>query len=224
MAILIPKIIHYIWLGKRAMHPLMDQWREGWARLHPDWEIKIWTEGSDVGELTDGSQAMRSQHRHMLERCCHLSQRSNIWRYELIEQFGGLYLDTDFEPIRCIEPIIKDKSAFAGRAYTCYKETGVKLEIGCSLIGSVPHHPWLRELSFFIDSQDPSANGSLGFGYFTQITNRHCEVHLFEPDVFYSTRNDDQGKYKPLVPPSAYAVHRWSNNWFHNGFYPLSAP
>jgi mannosyltransferase OCH1-like enzyme len=217
----IPKIIHYIWLGERPMHPLMDQWREGWGRLHPGWDIKIWTGGRDIGELVTGSQVAKSRYPHLLKRCCHLSQRSNIWRYEIIEQFGGLYLDTDFEPIKCIESIIEDKSAFAGKAYTCHGETGIQIQTGCALIGSTPHHPWLREMVFSIEGQDPSARGSLGVGYFTQITSRHPEVHLFEPDIFYSTRNDDQGRYKPPVPHAAYAVHRWSNNWFPNGFAPL---
>lgn len=221
---LIPKIIHYIWLGGRAMHPLMIQWREGWGKLHPGWDIKVWTEGRDIEELVAGSLIAKSRYPHLLKRCCHLSQRSNIWRYEIIEQFGGLYLDTDFEPIKRIEPLIENTPSFAGQAYTCYKETGVKLEIGCSLIGAMPHHPWLQHLTNNIEERDPTIHGSLGFGYFTQITKQHPEVHLFEPDVFYSTRNDDQGRYKPLVPLAAYAVHRWSNNWFHNGFYPLSAP
>jgi mannosyltransferase OCH1-like enzyme len=227
MPILIPRIIHYVWLGNKPMHPLMIQWRKDWQKLHPGWEIKVWAEGPIIGELVDGSHVLKSHFPHMLERCCHLSQRSNIWRYELIEQLGGLYLDPDFEPVKCIEPIIKDMPAFAGQALTSYTEAGTrrtKIEVGCSLIGSVPHHPWAQDLRDSLENRDSSVSRSLGFGYFTEITSRHPEVHLFEPDTFYSTKYDDQGRYKPAIPSSSYAVHRWSSNWFPNGFKPIRQP
>ena len=34
---LVPKVIHYIWLGSKPMHPLMVAWRKKWAELHPTW-------------------------------------------------------------------------------------------------------------------------------------------------------------------------------------------
>lgn len=218
---LIPKTIHYVWLGRKPMHPLMDQWREGWARLHPNWDIKIWTEGTDDSELTNGSQTMRSLHPHMLEKCCHLSQRSNIWRYEIVEQFGGLYLDTDFEPSRNVEPLIEDKAVFAGK-YHWIESSKQVMKASCALIGSVPHHPWLKDLVMNLEIKNPKQHGSLGNSYFTSITSQHPEVFLFEPHIFYPVRWDETDRYASPIPKTAYAVHRWSSRWFRQGFAPLA--
>ena len=219
----IPHVIHYIWLGDKPMHPLMIQWREEWRRLHPHWTIRMWTEGGSIEKLVNGSEILESRHPSKLQRCCHLSQRSNIWRYELLEQLGGLYLDTDMEPLKCIEPLIEGMTSFAGQCLT-NTTLGMITETGCALIGCVPHHPWLEDLVEGIDTRDVTKNTALGVPYFTEITAQHGEVNLFPPDVFYSYRWDEPGRYKALIPEAAYAVHRWSSKWFPQGFVPLKMP
>jgi mannosyltransferase OCH1-like enzyme len=217
----IPKVIHYIWLGQKPMHPLMIEWREGWRRLHPSWAIQMWTEGKSIDELVSGHLILRSQYAEKLQRCCHLSQRSNIWRYELLAQLGGLYLDADFEPLRSIDTLTNGMTSFAGQCLT-NTTAGIINEIGCALIGCVPHHPWLEDLVTNIKTRDPTISTSLGVPYFTEITAQHTEVNLFPPDVFYSCRWDEPGKYKPAIPPIAHAVHRWSSKWFPQGFAKIS--
>lgn len=223
---LIPKTIHYIWLGREPMPPLMNEWRERWAFLHPSWEIKIWNETDRLDQLTDGNGTIKCQHSTYLSKCPTLSKRSDVWRYNLLEQLGGLYLDTDFEPIKCIEEITFDKKAFAGKcqikhSWTQEKPEGkIKTEVGCALIGTTPHHPWMKELVDNIESCDPVEQLSLAFPYLTKITKHHPEVHLFESDVFYPIRWDqlrENSQYKQPVPKSTYAVHQWSSNWFPNG-------
>jgi len=200
------------------MPPLMCQWRVKWGTLHPGWKINVWSEApGHIELLTCKWEMFASQYPRQLRKCCHLSQRSNIWRYELIERFGGLYLDADFEPIKNIEDLIDSKEAFAGKSTVNYPE-GSKIEAACSLIGSTPHHPWTRDLVEHVKTRDPAMSRSLGFSYFHEITSRHPEVVLFEPDVFYSQRWEQPGHYKPIPPKSAYAVHRWSSKWFPEGF------
>ena len=204
------------------MPPLMRQWRKEWASLHPGWTMKLWSEWQGrVTSLTCDGDILNSSFPKLIQKCCHLSQQSNIWRYELIERFGGLYLDTDFEPIKNLEPLIDNKIAFAGLIHSCYPE-GTKIEISCGLMGCPPHHPWAQDLTRNIETRDPSITLSLGVTYSHEITSRHPEVHLFEPDVFYSHRYNQPARYKPPVPPTAYAVHRWSSKWFPSGFKPLN--
>jgi mannosyltransferase OCH1-like enzyme len=222
MSILIPKVIHYIWLGEKPMHPLMIQWRHGWESLHPGWEVKIWSETPGrTASLTCRHETLDSSFPELLRDSCHLSQRSNVWRYELICRLGGLYLDTDFEPLRCIEPLIGGLEAFAGR---CHVANSTGTAIGCAMFGCIPHHSWTRDLIENMTSRDPRISMSLGSRYFCEITSRHPEVHLFAPDVFYSQRCEQPGHYKPPIPDTTYAIHRWSSKWFPDGFKPLTTP
>jgi mannosyltransferase OCH1-like enzyme len=220
MSILIPKTIHYVWLGGKPMRPLMVQWRRRWESLHPGWEVKIWSETlGRPASLTCRHETLDSSFPGLLRDSCHLSQRSNVWRYELLHQLGGLYLDTDFEPLRCIEPLIGGLEAFAGR---CHVANSTDTAIGCAMFGCTARHPWTGDLIENMPSRDSRISLSLGSRYFGEITSRHPEVHLFEPDVFYSQRCEQPGHYKPPIPAGAYAIHRWSSKWFPDGFKPLA--
>jgi mannosyltransferase OCH1-like enzyme len=235
-SILIPKIIHYIWLGQKPMPPLMNQWRAKWAFLHPSWTIKVWKEmpGLPNTQLMCGNEILKCRHPIYLMKCPTLAKRSDVWRYDLLEQHGGLYLDTDYEPIKCIEEIISGKTAFAGQCITRHGWTEndpigkFKTEIGCSLIGSSPHHPWMRDLFENIEKQDPIHQLSLAFPYITEITSRHPEVHLFSPDTFYPVRWDQYANTHSLCkihpPKTSYAIHQWSSTWFPSGLKPLPQP
>ena len=126
------------------MHPLMSLWREGWSSLHPNWTMKLWSEcRGQVTALECNGEILDSSFPTQLQGSCNLSQRTNIWRYELLERFGGLYLDTDFEPVKNIEPIIKSSESFAGLGLSFYPgET--QMRANCALIGCTPHHPWTQ--------------------------------------------------------------------------------
>ena len=234
MTTMIPKAIHYIWLGEMPMHPLMIEWRERWASLHPSWTIEVWKEIGRPDRLASGCKTVESRHPAYLKKCPTLAKRSDVWRYDLLEQLGGLYLDADFEPLRNIEPIVEGKEAFAGKCWTMcdWSEKNphgkIVLEVGCSLIGATAHHPWLRDLESHIEKQSPARHLSLAFPYITKISARHPEIHLFEPDIFYPMRWDEgrqssrnQTPCKAPMPAKTYAVHQWSSNWFENGLKPL---
>jgi mannosyltransferase OCH1-like enzyme len=230
----IPKALHYVWLGKNPLHPIMKQWQDKWARLHPGWKIRVWREHQDLPPhmLVDADQVLECRIPSYLEACPTYAKRSDVWRYEILEQLGGVYLDTDFEPVRCIEPIVQDVDAFAGLCETRYDWSKVdpdgktKVEVGCSIMGSTPHHPWLRELVSLTPERDPEAQLSLAFPFLTEVTARHPDVLLFPPVVFYPVAWDKYatGGKRSLrreAPPSeTYAIHQWSSNWFDEGLRP----
>ena len=235
---LIPKVLHYVWLGRQSMHPLMDEWRERWASLHPGWEVKVWRESPDLPPhlLACGDQLLECRHPAYLASCPTYSKRSDVWRYDILEQLGGVYLDTDFEPIKCLEPILKGVRAFAGLVETRYgwsddlHDGKVKIEVGCSLVGTVPHSPLARDLVEGIPRQDAQAQLSLAFPYLTEVVARHKDaVRLFSPDVFYPVTWDRyalggrKSLRKEALSEATYAVHRWSSCWFSNSLKKLDA-
>jgi mannosyltransferase OCH1-like enzyme len=234
--ILIPKILHYVWLGTKPMHPLMIEWREKWQRLHPDWIIKVWRQIEGCKEhflRCEDGQVIECRVPEYLARCPTFAKRSDVWRYEILEQLGGIYLDTDFEPVKNLEPLLDETTAFAGLCKTLYgwydhcPEGKTKIEVGCSIMGCVPHHPWLRELVRRTPGQDPKAQLALAFPFLTEVTGRHPDVKLFESTVFYPVTWDKyalggrRALHKEIIPETTYAVHRWSSSWFANGLTPI---
>jgi mannosyltransferase OCH1-like enzyme len=203
----IPRIFHQIWLGNEPMPSKLSAWGKAWKSMHKNWEIWLWKRHTDK-EIESNGVRFTVRHPEMLERACHLSQMSNILRYELLEHFGGVYLDTDMEPIRTIESLLSDISAFAPNMHT-FRDGHVRLRLGCAIFGVVPGHPWARDLVAKLSTINPSVHGSLGSKYFAQVTGDHPEVMTFEPHVFYATDRTNK---------ESYAIHHFSSKWWPGSF------
>ena len=86
---MIPKIIHYCWFGKGLMPQSQKNCIKGWQRLMPDYKIMRWDESTfDLGK-------------HPLAQCACNAKRyalaSDVCRYNVLAEYGGIYLDTDVE-------------------------------------------------------------------------------------------------------------------------------
>jgi mannosyltransferase OCH1-like enzyme len=233
---LIPKVLHYVWLGSRPMHPLMLSWQERWRALHPGWTVKVWHDVPDLPAhlLRCHDEIVECRCPSYLLACPTPAKRSDVWRYEILEQHGGIYLDTDFEPVKCLDPLLEGVRAFAGLCQTKYHWSDdcpdglTKTEIACSIMGATPHHPWIQDLVERTPHQDPIAQLSLAFPFLTDVTGHHPDVVLYDPVVFYPVPWDRYalGGRRTLrrepVPDQTYAIHRWSSNWFAAGLSPIT--
>ena len=70
---------------------------DGWRRQYPDWEYRLWTD-SDVKGLKLECESIISQ------SAC-MGQKSDLLRVEILKQFGGLYVDCDYESLRPLDDI-----------------------------------------------------------------------------------------------------------------------
>ena len=114
-------------------------WQKTWTALNPDWEWKLWTEDN----LPD------SRWPDLVKQSHGYSQMSNIYRYEILLREGGVYVDTDCECSKPIEPLISDCEAFVVRTKRPY------VKIGCGTIGGVAGHPLFHKLVERLNLVDP---------------------------------------------------------------------
>src|SRR4051812_34010104 len=87
------------------MPPEHVEWSRTWGDLHPEWEIRLWTEET----LPRGCRRQE-----VYERLRHPAERSDILRIEVLERFGGVYVDTDFECLRPLDPLLGGVDFFLG--------------------------------------------------------------------------------------------------------------
>lgn len=84
---MIPKIIHYVWLGGGAKTPSVKRCIASWHKVMPDYEIKEWNESNfDINSVIWVKEAIQKKK---------WSLASDYIRHYAIYTEGGIYMDTD---------------------------------------------------------------------------------------------------------------------------------
>jgi len=192
---MIPRVIHRVWLGSDPMPEEFEHYGETWKQHHPDWEMRLWTD-SNLPEL---------RFPEAFERCRNHGERSDVLRSELLARFGGLYVDTDVECRRPIEPLIGDATAFCA-----WVRPG---RIGSAVLGAVPGHPAIDRLLTEMQSRVGEGNQiEATVGLLTDVLSEAPDVEVFDSDTFYPyhpRHNPANGREFP----DAYAIHHWGLTW-----------
>jgi mannosyltransferase OCH1-like enzyme len=205
----IPKKIHQIWLGSELPKEYHG-YTESWKKFHPDWEYKLWRD-SDVKNFP---MIRRTEY----DNATNQGMKSDILRYEILKQFGGLYIDTDFE---CLKPF--DDLMYLDFFTSLSYDLEMQLYIG--LIASVPNHPVINEC---IDSLTTSYRGdsskvimsNTGPYHFTKcflskVREDDKGIIAFPMDFFYPLPNTKRDTLVPYIytKPFSYAIHHWAISW-----------
>lgn len=193
---MIPRVIHRVWLGSDEMPEEFRHYGETWERHHPEWEMRLWTD-SNLPEL---------RFPEAFDRCRNHGERSDVLRSELLARFGGLYVDTDVECKRPIEPLIGDASAFCA-----WVRPG---RIGSAVLGATPGHPAIETLLTEMQSRVGKGNQiEATVGLLTEVLSAAPDVTVFDSDTFYPYHP----RHNPADPDGdfegAYAVHHWGLTW-----------
>ena len=194
---MIPKKFHHIWLGPDPLPDDHRPWIESWERHHPDWEFTLWTE-ENLPE-----DPIRPE---VLDRLRAPVERADILRLEILYRHGGVYLDTDLECLRPLDPVL-DGEEFVG---VCHKPG----RITNTAIAAAPKHPLLeralanvRPMEMYWTNASQRLKEVAGPLLLEKIVIDYPEVKLLDPPVFFPETPEEREQ--------AIAVHHMARVW-HN--------
>lgn len=129
----IPRRIHQIWIGpRRPPWRWINTFREAFIQAHPAWEYKLWRE-PEIAELS-------LVNRELYQQEPTLYGKADILRYELLEQFGGIYVDADMrwlhKPLDELRHLARERGIFAAWEN--------QWDLANSVLGCAPRHPLMR--------------------------------------------------------------------------------
>lgn len=102
---MIPKIIHYCWFGGNPLPKSVKKCIESWKKYFPGYEIKEWNESNfDVNLIPYTQEAYKAKKYAFV---------SDVARFWILYNEGGLYFDTDVEVIKSFDDVIA-KGTFMG--------------------------------------------------------------------------------------------------------------
>lgn len=96
----IPRVIHYIWFGKKKKNKAVKRCIASWKKYCPEYKLMEWNE----------TNYNIKKNRYMYEayKAKKWAFASDYARYDVIYQYGGIYLDTDVELVSSLDPFLRD--------------------------------------------------------------------------------------------------------------------
>lgn len=129
---MIPHIIHYCWFGGAPLPPLAVQCVASWKKYMPSWQIMRW----DEPNFDIASAPLYVRQAYEARKFAFVSDYVRLWA---LEQYGGVYVDTDVKVLRSYEPLLND-TAFIGM------EESLAHLPGTCVMGCEPHCQWVRDM------------------------------------------------------------------------------
>lgn len=220
---MIPKIIHYIWLGNSDIPKDQQVWIDGWKVKMPDYQIVEWNNESildiDIPFIKEAIQ------------CEKYAFASDVVRLWALYKYGGIYLDTDVEVLNSFDPLLKHH-AFIGREECIQiinKTTSFHLSSYC--VGAEPNNAFISKcLNYyrhrhFICSEDIELPAKLKFDMrnASEIFSNIAELFGYNPSALSSKEQVCNNDVLLIMPPNAfssnskktatYCIHHSAGSW-----------
>ena len=226
----IPKKIHQIWFGPKTPPAIFKESQESLKKHHPDWEYKLWTD-ADIPSL-----GLQNEKFYNLSE--NYAEKADLVRYELLDKFGGVYVDVDFV---CYKPfdVLTQYGFWAGiESLDCVN----RWIMSNAIIGAAPGHPILRHCIDTIQQSWYETSDTflrVGPAHLSEsvvacASSDSDDVIIFPKSFFYSLdfKNGlaalkDKLNYSDIqsqIRPETFAMHFWAGTWWRPELNPKVNP
>lgn len=99
---MIPKVIHYIWLGGKPLPKIAEKCIKSWKKYCPNYEIKRWDESNiDLESCSYAKEAYDAKK---------YAFTADYFRFDILFKEGGIYLDIDVELLKPLDSFLNDSA------------------------------------------------------------------------------------------------------------------
>lgn len=195
---MIPKVIHYVWVGQKSMGPLQKRCVASWRKYLLDYEFHLWNESNLPPEVMNHPYV---QHMYRAGKWAFVSDFIRFW---VLNREGGIYLDTDTEVLKSFEPLLQH-NAFFGKTKDGFVAAGV--------IGATPGQRVIKDILRVYETDTEFNIKRTSPRTITQVLKEgnYPEVKVF--DYQYFNPCDDGEVCPPEKLANAYTNNHWAESW-----------
>ena len=211
---MIPKIIHYVWVGDAPKSDLALKCIESWKKYCPDYEIKEW--GNDILSEIDNQYVKEA---FEAKKWAFVSDYIRLY---VLQKYGGVYLDTDLEITQNIDKFLENDFFMGHEIYEG------KFSYLTALMASVPHNKIVEDILSVYKNIHFIENGKLDMTpnpkKFKNYFNSHFGIEKIyaEKEIYLSSTEKVYPYYYFCVKEKHkdnYAVHHFNGSWLDRNNY-----
>lgn len=195
----IPRIMHRTVPEKTSDQ--VEHWWNHLQQLHPGWDFHTYREPIDPANWPLTAD--------LWDRCQNGAQKAGLIRLEALFHRGGVYVDSDVEPFRSLEPLLHVPAFAAWEDETTVPD---------AVLGAKAGHPAIQRC---IEQARASIQGGgdawhSGPGVTTEVMPGRHDVLVLPPGAFYDYHylQKNQGQKQP--GPWTFLRHQWHGSWLND--------
>lgn len=192
---MIPKVVHYIWIGSTLPTHIKEVIDKNY-KFFDGYEVKIWTEKNIPPLNTFARRAYKEKKWAFV---------SDYLRFSILQQYGGIYLDTDMEVLRPLDDLL-------GNTFFSGWDRRNKF-IYAGIIGAVPDHTYINSI---VDAYNRIDNASYPTSpeIMTLCYEKYDQKNTLKilPSKYFYPLLDGE-KATEVLMKDAYSNHLWHESW-----------
>lgn len=228
------KIIHQTWKSEKTLPLQFQEWSQTWKSNHPQWKYQFWDDYALDGFVQHNHSQLWSLYAGLKQRI----QQVDVARYLILETYGGLYVDMDFE---CRQPVdsllfnvnhaVETPTAAicydnmfcqepTQHAQTVYKRSSI---ISNAIMYTEPSHPiWylvkerLKQTCRRYKQDVLRSTGPAVLDFCVRQCQLKMPMNILPPIVFFSKLAPGYKKpnfEKQSSSDKIFGIHHWANSW-----------
>lgn len=193
----IPRILHRTVPAETSVE--VEAWWARFEQLHPGWDCRTYREPLKAADWPLTGDLWR--------KCKNGAQKAGLIRLEALVTHGGVYVDSDVEPLRALDPLLQL------RAFAAWEDEST---VPDAVLGAEPNHPAFAE-ALTRARAAVAAGGDAwksGPGVTTAVLPGRDDVLVLPPGAFYPAHYlEKQALGTRTKAPWVFVEHKWHGSW-----------
>ena len=200
---MIPKVIHYIWLGNGNKSKLSEICIHTWKEKLPDFEIIEWNEEKiDIDVIAQSNAFFAECRKRKL-----WAFMADYLRLKILYEQGGIYFDTDIEAVKDLTQLL-NRPLLIGYE----KDYRGDLQIGTGVIGCVKGNAIIKECLDFYESEIWNVNFYTIPRVMEYVLRSHKNVDILPYTALTPFAYNEPMK-RDNITEDTYTIHWFEGTW-----------
>lgn len=207
---IIPKVINYMWLGRKQIPKALQYCIDSWKKYCPDYEIKCWNEDNyDIDKIPYMKQAYEKGAYGFVP---------DYARLDILYNYGGIYLDTDVELVKSLDDLLFQEAFCSVEKWQIINFGGGSgARKGCKIIGEMAKQRADIEYLYKNEKQNRNTCGYYDtkilqdYGYKPNGRLQNIQgMTVYPYEVFHSY---DYMTGQIMKTSNTYGIHHFNGGW-----------